>query len=110
MQKADAEKWWPIIKEVGIKAEQSGCGHDILQSCSVIPLAVTSALRLRRQPPSTGLASVAELAPISDAGAGDPGICNGPTRDSRTAKNKQRGLPSAFAIPDIPYRSARPKS
>jgi hypothetical protein len=21
MQKADAEKWWPIIKELGIKAE-----------------------------------------------------------------------------------------
>jgi hypothetical protein len=36
---------------------------------------------------------MAELAQIADARAGDPGICNGPTRDSCTAKDKHRGDP-----------------
>jgi hypothetical protein len=36
-----------------------------------------------RQP---GLLLVAELAPIADAGAGDPGICNGPRLCERSSR------------------------
>jgi hypothetical protein len=34
-----------------------------------------------------GLLLVAELTPIADTEAGDPGICNGPKPASRAAKN-----------------------
>jgi hypothetical protein len=28
LQKAEIDKWWPIIKEAGIKAERSVCGMN----------------------------------------------------------------------------------
>ena len=41
-----------------------------------------------------GLLLTAELDPIADAGAGDPGICNGPTRECAGRPARSRGCKS----------------